>query len=337
MKLSQMKVAQFPWDPKPELQSTTTAAGLVAAQAAPSGAVAVPSYTQSNLTPQGAAQTLSLPGALIPNSNGMALKQEPGLVSAEPAIKQEPGLPPMPAIHPGYNPANAVQGTAAQRAAQALQSQYGQRAAASINAIHSGMASQMNAGAQPQQIPRPGQAPQHLNAQQQQQYRQGVAAQIQQRMQQIPHAGAPNGLPAAQIDGSSDVVASSSHSVTMSRSEVDEHLHAQIAARAKQMEGGGLMLPLKDATKDRSLSTTRPKEGGPAQFDGPDDSVKSEEEDEDAINSDLDDSDDDKDDEEDDDETMGHMMLCMYDKVQRVKNKWSVPCRLPPSQTQPLC
>ena len=31
-----------------------------------------------------------------------------------------------------------------------------------------------------------------------------------------------------------------------------------------------------------------------------------------------------QDDDEDDDESMGHMMLCMYDKVQRVKNKWYV-------------
>jgi transcription initiation factor TFIIA large subunit len=28
--------------------------------------------------------------------------------------------------------------------------------------------------------------------------------------------------------------------------------------------------------------------------------------------------------EEDEDEGMGHIMLCMYDKVQRVKNKWYV-------------
>ncbi len=54
------------------------------------------------------------------------------------------------------------------------------------------------------------------------------------------------------------------------------------------------------------------------------DDFKDEELDDDAINSDLDDSDDGKDDDEDDDDTMGHMMLCMYDKVQRVKNKWYV-------------
>jgi transcription initiation factor TFIIA large subunit len=53
--------------------------------------------------------------------------------------------------------------------------------------------------------------------------------------------------------------------------------------------------------------------------------LKEEDLDEDAINSDLDDPDEGLNDEEDDDEAMGHIMLCMYDKVQRVKNKWFVP------------
>ncbi len=44
--------------------------------------------------------------------------------------------------------------------------------------------------------------------------------------------------------------------------------------------------------------------------------------DEDAINSELDDSDDNLGQEEDDDAAMTQVMLCMYDKVQRVKNKW---------------
>ena len=44
--------------------------------------------------------------------------------------------------------------------------------------------------------------------------------------------------------------------------------------------------------------------------------------DEDAINSDLDDTDDEIDKEQDDNEDLGETMLCLYDKVQRVKNKW---------------
>ena len=157
------------------------------------------------------------------------------------------------------------------------------------------------------------------------QYRQGVAATMQQRMQQVPRAGPPNGLPPSQLDGPGDEAEEASPAA-MDRAQIDEHLHAQIAARAKQMEGGGLMLPLKQATKDRSLTGKQSTADGPAQLDGGmDDDVKSEEEDEDAINSDLDDPDDARDDDEDDDDTMGHMMLCMYDKVQRVKNKWYAP------------
>jgi len=54
-----------------------------------------------------------------------------------------------------------------------------------------------------------------------------------------------------------------------------------------------------------------------SQMDGPDDL------DEDAINSDLDDSDDDPvDDDEDIEGVVPQIMLCMYDKVQRTKNKW---------------
>ena len=47
-----------------------------------------------------------------------------------------------------------------------------------------------------------------------------------------------------------------------------------------------------------------------------------EEVDEDAINSDLDDPDDDLDKEQDEGDDLGETMLCLYDKVQRVKNKW---------------
>jgi transcription initiation factor TFIIA large subunit len=314
-----MNLAQFPWDPKPEAQPAPAPASGPPAAAPPSSLPATTAgYTQSTLSPQGSAQTLSLPGNLMPNNNPMAMKPEPGYAQAEPAIKQEPGLQP---AHPGYNPANGARPTtAAQRAAFALESQYGQRAAASISAIHSGMA-QVNPAGQPQQGPRPGQqVPQHMN-----QYRQGVSSAMQQRMQQVqqaPRPGQPNGLPPSQLDGPGDEAEEASP-VLMDRAQIDEHLHAQIAARAKQMEGGGLMLPLKQATKDRSLAGKRSTADGPAQLDGGlDDDVKSEEDDEDAINSDLDDPDEAGDDDEDDDDSMGHMMLCMYDKVQRVKNKW---------------
>lgn len=59
---------------------------------------------------------------------------------------------------------------------------------------------------------------------------------------------------------------------------------------------------------------------GPSQLDGG--SSAEPEDDEDAINSDLDDSEDGDIENQDEDETPQQVMLCMYDKVQRTKNKW---------------
>lgn len=108
----------------------------------------------------------------------------------------------------------------------------------------------------------------------------------------------------------------------LGRVEIDRMLHEQIAAKARSMEGGGLMLPLKEATKHATAARSRSSGKGkqPAAYDGGDDDDDID--DEDAINSDLDDPDEDRDDDEVDDEGLGHIMLCMYDKVQRVKNKW---------------
>ncbi|KAL1841961.1 hypothetical protein VTJ49DRAFT_6284 [Mycothermus thermophilus] len=304
-KLSQMNIAQFPWDPKPDpppAPADTNAPATTAAPGAP--AVGAAAYTQASLTPQPSAQGLTLPGSVMPVSNGGAVKTEPGY-STEPAIKQEPGIsnPMMPA----YNPANGARATAAQRAAMALENQFGQRAAASINALQNGMAA-------PQQQPQQPADPQ-------QQYRQNLAASMQQRMQQ-QSPRPPNGLPTSQMDGSADDAAGQEDQPAATipdRAEIDAHLHAQLIARAKEMEGGGLMVPLCKAVKDCSIVTKRSSGDGAGQFDGPDEDMDG---DEDAINSDLDDPDEAADDDDEDEDEMGHMMLCLYDKVQRVKNKW---------------
>ena len=135
--------------------------------------------------------------------------------------------------------------------------------------------------------------------------------------------------------------------------EVDMTLRERLEHVSQAMEGGGLMMPLSErdehprakkqkftesSTTQASYlglvaaqmveTTKRPKI---AQFDGPHDSEDDDKvgikadpdlEDEDAINSDLDDSDDNVVDETEDDAAVGQMMLCTYDKVQRVKNKW---------------
>jgi transcription initiation factor TFIIA large subunit len=257
------------------------------------------------MSPPQNSQQLSLPGAPA-QSNGAVMKSEP-----DPLIKQEPsnGIP--SGVPQAGFASNAARGMAVaqQRAAQALENQYGQRAAASINALQSGAQGQ-----------RPNQPNQPLNAQQ---YRQGVAAAMAAQQQRTQPANGQSGISTSQVDGASDGFEgvlmrqdAQGNQVEMGRVDIDRLLHEQIAARAKQMEGGGLMLPLKEATKHASLAS---KKSSSRQVDGPDDD---DDIDGDAINSDLDDSADDQEDDDDDDETMGHIMLCMYDKVQRVKNKW---------------
>ncbi|RKF75512.1 Transcription initiation factor IIA large subunit [Golovinomyces cichoracearum] len=114
----------------------------------------------------------------------------------------------------------------------------------------------------------------------------------------------------------------------MCRSEIDKLIRTKIEAIGSAMEGGGLMLPLHQinshACKIPEKNST-PREKIRARMDGgddDDDEGKYEELDEDAINSDLDDPDDGLNEDEEEEDGMGHIMLCMYDKVQRVKNKW---------------
>ncbi|KAF3764518.1 hypothetical protein M406DRAFT_356578 [Cryphonectria parasitica EP155] len=180
--------------------------------------------------------------------------------------------------------------------------------------------------------------------------------QQQQQQQQPPTAfqgqhnpaTQQNGFQQSQVDGAGEDEfegvllrrGENGETSEMGRVDIDRMLHRQMAARAKQLEGGGLMLPLKQATKHKSIAF-KSAPAGASGFDGIDEDIKKEddgfeqeeqvpepidieepEEDEDAINSDLDDPNEVDIEEEDDDENMDQVMLCMYDKVQRVKNKW---------------
>jgi transcription initiation factor TFIIA large subunit len=146
-----------------------------------------------------------------------------------------------------------------------------------------------------------------------------------------------SGVGGAQTDGTGDdseesigVIKqfdSEGNEIAMGRIDIDNLIRGKIESMGKAMEGGGLMLPLKEATKTKNrsrknASTSVPQTDGPGSDD--DDEKLKDELDEDAINSDLDDPDDGLNDDDDDDDGMSHMMLCMYDKVQRVKNKWYV-------------
>ncbi|KAI1870882.1 hypothetical protein JX265_005922 [Neoarthrinium moseri] len=329
-KLSAQNLASFPWDPKPD-------------PPAPVSAPAAPVQQQQQPQPQPQQQQQSIPAPAsheipVPNGSGMPPQRvaPPGVqsyavppnqapVKPEPGVKVEPGLEATP--NSFSNPAiNA-------RVIANLQSQYGSRADATINKLQETMGPAPN-GAQyaPQSHPTGQPHPQYQNAQAQQQYRQQQQQQQQQQtgggmQQRVPQPPQHIQKPAAsQFDGAAEegiLVRQESNGQTteLGRVEIDRMLHAQLEARAKAMEGGGLMVPLQRAKKANPVSYHRTEDAsGSGRFDGPDDDVKSEV-DEDAINSDLDDSDDNVDDDDEDDDG-GQIMLCMYDKVQRVKNKW---------------
>ena len=286
-------------------------------------------------------------------SNGPRIKAEPGVESPH-GISQP--SPYQPQIVPTLQNAS----TAQQRAAAHLHQSYGPRAAASINAIQSGGQPQQNgtptmqqmqmmqqraalAQAQAQGQSMHNQRPQMTQEQYQRMMQQNAANQLAQQQArqngQHPQPQNPNGQNGQngyqgppQTDGPGDeeqgfgVIKQGDE--VMGRVEIDNMIRTQIESMGRHMEGGGLMLPLRQLPPASQRRNRKGKgvDRGNAQMDGgDDDDVKNEELDEDAINSDLDDPDEGLNDEEDEDEGMGHIMLCMYDKVQRVKNKWYVP------------
>ena len=115
-------------------------------------------------------------------------------------------------------------------------------------------------------------------------------------------------------------------------------MRAQVEQMAQRLDSG-LMVPLNELPKGKKRKAAIRSRGQPSsasaagpshmsqipQLDGElslEEDEEKKEKDEDAINSDLDDPDDDLDNGDDEnDETMDYM-LCTYDKVQRVKNKW---------------
>ncbi|KKA29162.1 hypothetical protein TD95_004026 [Thielaviopsis punctulata] len=174
------------------------------------------------------------------------------------------------------------QNVAAARAAQQLQSSYGARATNSINAIRTGISGQDAASGNTIALPHPSQTD-------------GA----------VDDSDIEGVLMRRQADGTLH---------ELGRVDIDRLLHNHISSRALEMEGGGLMVPLKSAGRRNARKGVEGERSvAGAQVDGADD---------DAINSDLDDPEDQDENSDDDDDALGPMMLCMYDKVQRVKNKW---------------
>lgn len=120
----------------------------------------------------------------------------------------------------------------------------------------------------------------------------------------------PGGGQIAQSDGATDPT----DVLTLSPSQVDEIIannlkRGRIADRDSLKAGMDLELTI----PPHILRRLQLQQSDGAADDGSDD----------AINSELDDSDEDQDEyAEDEDLENGMIMLCLYDKVQRVKNKW---------------
>lgn len=234
----------------------------------------------------------------------------------------------MKPAHPGLD-----RNLAQQRAAALLQQNYGQQADASIA---SAGITQYNGLTLPGQ-PRPTGLQLPNQAQQPRPPQQQVPQPPQQRRSNLYNA---------QTDGAGDDgedAAEQWRALIRARREfpqdgaegtiaVDGMLRARLEELSRRLDSG-LMVPLSDVkpSKGRKMKmvvrSAGPSTGGPIpQFDGEfDDDEKGDvkEEDDEAINSDLDDSEDElAQAENDENETQKDTMLCTYDKVQRVKNKW---------------
>lgn len=314
-KLSLIKVAQFPWDPTPATSSQQPAASqptAVKAQPASDNATPVP-------TPPPA------------TSMQAPVKQE---------IKTESSSRPMPQAtynSPQLPPNSMANMTAQQRAAAALQQKFGQQAAPQISQL------QGQSGYQPKP-PAPGSAP----------YQSGQDVKPPLSALQQMHQAQSSNVRNGQTDGAGDPLEDWKAEVARRRAEAanisgesDRLIREHFLEMQQRLEGGGLLMPLEERYYPKTSvkrkvnalaaeSSATAISSGPSstatqppiqQFDGGDEDddddtkVKDDDEDEDAINSDLDDPDELAGDPEADAET-DEAMLCTYEKVQRVKNKW---------------
>lgn len=170
------------------------------------------------------------------------------------------------------------------------------------------------------------------------QYQNQHPQQSQQQHEQPPVPGPRPSVSNTQVDGASDGDALLGWKAEVSRRREaareqqeasDRFIKDYVESRGLAMQGNGLMRPLQEVIRDNAKSKVKavqilsategseptPRSRAPGGYDGADD-------DEDAINSDLDDPEDPVDGEDAEGEAVGQNMLCTYDKVQRVKNKW---------------
>jgi len=301
-RLSSYKVAQLPWDPPPV---------PIKEQTLPSNAKHIPQTLPSN-----ANAVNTTPAPQVPSAP--PLKGESGVAFSS-------QLPPPP----NYQVPSFPQGqplTARERAAQNLHDNFGHRAGAQIAQLQS---NQSRVPLQPAGSP--------TNTFIKQEDSQGSLSGVQDFHTGVPpQSAAP--IRTSQTDGASEELDdwkaeyARRKALAVSQGvESDRLMKAQFMAKQQEIEAGGLLLSLdeRDTLNPKVRRRVNDLQGNiPAQppsiaraqgdATGDDDDDV---EDEDAINSDLDDPDDLGANEEDGENT-DQVMLCTYDKVQRVKNKW---------------
>ena len=328
-KLSALHIGTFPWEPPPAPQpmtNPTVPSNVPRPQQVPSSGVATaPTSAQSN------------------GGGTVRIKTEPGY---EQQGFQNNGLPPT------YG--NTI---AQQRAAANLQQKFGAGANVQISQLQA-QAAMGTPGVQPQRSPMNIQLPPQMTDQQRQEQAEYKRRQQAQQYQNLQHAQQRPMVNNAQTDGADDwdgYVAQRRFDASKDPNKVHEAdltIRQQVQQMNRSMEGGGLMMPLSEQSKLPQLKKRKNIQTGPStsspnlaaaqtagskpvsrilQMDGNEDDdeddktgIKDElfDDDEDAINSDLDDPDDNVIEEEPEDGRPQQIMLCTYDKVARVKNKW---------------
>ncbi|KAJ9616554.1 hypothetical protein H2200_000273 [Cladophialophora chaetospira] len=314
-KLSALKVAHLPWDPPP-------APAIKEQPTVPSNVKTASQTLSSN------GATVSTPPPPQPSAPpAPVIKNENHPTPSYPVQQAQPAPQPQHYQVPSFQQGQSM--TARDRAAMNLHQQYGQRAGAQI--------AQLQSGSQQPRVPMPSAAP--TSSYIKQEDSSGGFDGVQDYSQELKHR--PQVVNTSQTDGPGDArdtweseYAQRKALAAKHGAESDALMRANFQARQQELEGGGLLIPLDErsipnkSTK-RKLDALTITEGTPSKSEissiaraqgdatGDDD----EEEDEDAINSDLDDPDDLAAAEENGENT-DQVMLCTYDKVQRVKNKW---------------
>ena len=285
-----------------------------------------------------ASTSSSTPTAPVSGNPGVRIKAEPGSsYSSGQGLAQ--GIP-------AYG-----NGIAHKRAAQNLQNKFGSSANLQVNQLQAAAMGNVVPSAQSQPFVPNIQLPAQFTEQQQKEV-QDQKRQLQQRQyQNVQQAQQRPAIKSSQLDGADEwttMVAQRRADALLNPSatlQADQTLREHVDRMGLAMEGGGLMLPLSERPKfpikakngngqrvseTGSISSPHPIRSSPAsaigQYDGlkeSDEELVKDDPDEDAINSDLDDPEENiVDDEGDEEGKRGQIMLCTYDKVQRVKNKW---------------